>query len=106
VRAPDGLALSSRNRYLTAPERAAALSLSRALAAGQAAGREGAPAVVARATAVLVDAPGVVTDYLELRSPDLGEPPSSGAARLLVAARVGSTRLIDNMAVVLGADQE
>jgi pantoate--beta-alanine ligase len=106
VRAPDGLALSSRNRYLNAGERAAALTLSRALTAGQAAGRDGAQAVLARASTVLDDAPQVVTDYLALRGTDLGDPPASGASRLLVAARVGSTRLIDNMAVTLGSTSE
>jgi pantoate--beta-alanine ligase len=101
VREPDGLALSSRNRYLSAAERTAAQTLSRALAAGHAAGPEGAPAVMAAARSALVAAPDVALDYLELRNPDLGDPPPSGQARLLVAAQVGSTRLIDNMAVVL-----
>jgi pantoate--beta-alanine ligase len=102
VRAGDGLALSSRNRYLGPSERHAAVTLSQALWAGRGAGQRGARAVLDSATAVLEASELVDTDYLELRSPDLGDPPASGAARLLVAARVGSTRLIDNMAVTLG----
>jgi pantoate--beta-alanine ligase len=102
VREPDGLALSSRNAYLGAGERKAALALSRALAAGARAAAGGCDEVVAAARAVLDPADGVDTDYLELRAPDLGPAPVRGEARLLVAARVGTTRLIDNTAVVLG----
>ncbi len=101
VRALDGLALSSRNRYLSDRERAAAVTLSRALVAGQEAGRRGSQAVLETAAAVLQEVPEVETDYLELRDPDLGRMPASGAARLLVAARVGTTRLIDNVGVTL-----
>jgi pantoate--beta-alanine ligase len=101
VREPDGLALSSRNRYLSAGERTAAQTLSRVLAAGRAAGPQGAPAVIAAARSALGAVPDVALDYLELRNPDLGDPPQTGRARLLIAAQVGSTRLIDNVAVVL-----
>ncbi|MFL6130121.1 MAG: pantoate--beta-alanine ligase [Mycobacteriales bacterium] len=101
VREPDGLALSSRNRYLSAAERARALSLSRALRAGAAAAPAGAGAVLAAATAELAD-PGLGVDYLALRGTDLGAAPDTGPARLLVAARVGGTRLIDNAPIVLG----
>jgi pantoate--beta-alanine ligase len=95
VREPDGLAMSSRNRYLSPAERRSALALSRAL-------REGAThtdpgAVVAAATKILGEEPGVRVDYLELTGPDLGPVPEQGPARLLVAARVGATRLIDNV---------
>jgi pantoate--beta-alanine ligase len=96
VREADGLALSSRNRYLSTQERELALGLSRALRAG-AAERE-ADAVLAAAWPELS---GVEVDYLELRDPLLGPPPAQGPARLLVAARVGSTRLIDNVELEL-----
>lgn len=101
VREPDGLALSSRNVYLAAEERKQATALSRALFAGQDASGGGASAVLDAATAVLAAEPEVAVDYLELRGADLGPVPEQGAARLLVAARVGPTRLIDNVAVTL-----
>ncbi len=106
VREPDGLALSSRNRYLSGEQRAAATALSRALAAGSAAGIGGGEAVLAAARAVLDAEPGVDPDYLHLCAADLGPAPAGGPARLLVAARVGSTRLIDNVAVHLGSGRE
>ncbi len=105
VREHDGLALSSRNRYLDDDERRAALALSRALRGRcRSAGPEGAEAVLAAARAVLdePEAESVDVDYLELTAPDLGPVPDSGEARLLVAARVGTTRLIDNTALTLG----
>jgi pantoate--beta-alanine ligase len=101
VREPDGLALSSRNVYLSADERRHALALSAALFAGRAEAAGGADAVLTAARAVLTAEPGVSVDYLELRGADLGEVPDHGAARLLVAARVGPTRLIDNVGLVL-----
>jgi pantoate--beta-alanine ligase len=96
VREDDGLALSSRNRYLSPEQRSTAAALPRALRAGAAAGPRGAGAVLAAAREVLAGAPELVPDYLELTDPDLGPAPGSGPARLLVAARAGSTRLIDN----------
>ena len=102
VREADGLALSSRNAYLDPGERTQALTLSAALRAGAAAARGGAAAVRAAAQQVLDEEPAVEVDYLTLTAPDLADPPPYGEARLLVAARVGSTRLIDNVAVVLG----
>jgi len=103
VREDDGLALSSRNRYLSPEQRATAAALSAALRAGAAAGPRGGAAVLAAARAVLADAPGLLQDYLELTDPELGPAPTAGPARLLVAARAGSTRLIDNTAVTLGS---
>jgi pantoate--beta-alanine ligase len=101
VREPDGLALSSRNVYLGPDERRRALALSRALFAGQASAGDGAVAVITMATGVLAAEPAIAVDYLELRGADLGAVPEHGPARLLVAARVGATRLIDNVAVAL-----
>jgi pantoate--beta-alanine ligase len=99
VRESDGLALSSRNRYLSAEERHSALALSRALREGAA---QGDPeAILAAAGKILADEPGVRVDYLELTGPRLDEVPDEGPARLLVAARVGATRLIDNVPIVL-----
>ena len=97
VREPDGLALSSRNRYLDADQRRTALALSRALRAAQDRAAYGVPAARWAAMAVLDVEPGLELDYLALTSPDLGEPPETGPGRILVAARVGTTRLIDNM---------
>jgi pantoate--beta-alanine ligase len=101
VREADGLALSSRNRYLSDDERRSALALARSLRCGADAAPRGPGAVLACAEEVLGAAPGVAVDYLVLTDPQLGPAPQHGAARLLVAARVGSTRLLDNVAVVL-----
>ncbi|MEV4352078.1 pantoate--beta-alanine ligase [Actinoplanes sp. NPDC049596] len=99
VREPDGLAMSSRNRYLSADERRAALALSRALREGAA--HADAGSALAAATKILEDEPAVRVDYLSLTGADLGPAPAEGPARLLVAARVGTTRLIDNMPLTL-----
>jgi pantoate--beta-alanine ligase len=108
VRDPDGLALSSRNAYLSPEERERALGLSRALKAAEetvAGGRTDAADVLAAARAELEQA-GVEPEYLELRSAsDLSEVDRvNGATLLAVAARVGNARLIDN--AVLGDTQE
>jgi pantoate--beta-alanine ligase len=99
VREPDGLALSSRNAYLSSEQRPAAATLHRALAAGAGVSARGPAAVLAAAQEVLDAEPALAIDYLALRAADLGPVPASGAARLLVAARLGTTRLIDNVAV-------
>lgn len=108
VREEDGLAMSSRNAYLSADERERALALSRALRAGTAAAGSGPAGVINAARQVLDEADGVVVDYLALVDPvtvDAVPDDYSGHALLLVAARVGSTRLIDNQAVEVSPDQ-
>jgi pantoate--beta-alanine ligase len=104
VRDPDGLALSSRNAYLSPEEREQATALSRALRAGAAAAADGSEAVLAAAQSV-IDAVPIDLDYLTLASPDLGEPVPGEGARLLIAARVGKPRLIDNVGLTLGGAQ-
>jgi pantoate--beta-alanine ligase len=107
IRDPDGLALSSRNAYLSPEERERALGLSRALRAAQeavASGTRDAAAVVAAARDEL-DRAGVEPDYLQLRSANDLSPVErvNGSTLLAVAARVGRARLIDN--AILGGDQ-
>ena len=105
VRESDGLAMSSRNMYLTDSDREVALSLSRALKAGAAAATEGPSAVRRAARAVLVAEPLVLVDYLVLVHPTtLKDVPEwyRGEALLAVAGKVGTTRLIDNLPVLVG----
>ncbi|HEU5355747.1 MAG TPA: pantoate--beta-alanine ligase [Actinocrinis sp.] len=106
VREPDGLALSSRNRYLSAPERQTALALSRALAEG--ATQPTVTAVLAAARRVLDEAahadPPLSLDYLALVDPgnfQEARDDYTGNAILAVAARVGATRLIDNVPLTI-----
>jgi pantoate--beta-alanine ligase len=100
-REPDGLALSSRNRYLSGAERQAATTLSRALFAAQGRAEYGVPAARWAAMAVIKAEPAVELDYLAITSPDLGDP-HPGEGRILIAARVGTTRLIDNVSLNIG----
>nr|WP_205706707.1 pantoate--beta-alanine ligase [Kineococcus vitellinus] len=105
VREPDGLAMSSRNRYLTPFDREVALVLPRALAAGAAAAAEGPSAVRRAARDVLRAEPAARVDYLALVDPhDLADVPEHhrGEALLALAARVGPTRLIDNVPLLVG----
>lgn len=102
VREADGLAMSSRNRYLAGEDRDHARALSRALFAARDAAAAGADSALSAARAELRRTPAVEVDYLALTGTDLGPAPECGEARMLVAARVGGTRLIDNVAVFLG----
>lgn len=106
VREADGLAMSSRNRYLSAQQRALATTLSAALTAGAHAAPGGIDAIVSTAASVLAAVPEIEVDYLALRSRSLGEPPAKGDGRLLVAARLGQARLIDNVGVAIGLTPE
>lgn len=103
VREPDGLARSSRNRYLDPAQRSAALALSRALRAGEVAAPRGRAAVLATVRRALTADPLVVPDRIDLVDPETLEDATTGPARLLLAAKLGATRLIDNAAVVLPA---
>ncbi len=102
----DGLAMSSRNRYLAAEQGDVALTLSRALAAGSQAAPKGPEAVLAAARAVLAAQPGLTLDRLDLVDPLTLAGATHGPARLLVAAILpgpsGPIRLIDNIALSLG----
>ncbi|MDT0200605.1 pantoate--beta-alanine ligase [Nocardioides sp. AE5] len=102
VREDDGLAMSSRNRYLSGTERDQAVALSRTLLRARENASYGADSALAAARAELRASPGVDLDYLVITAPDLGPAPAEGEARILIAARVGTTRLIDNMPLHLG----
>lgn len=102
VREADGLAMSSRNRYLDPAQREAAVSLSAALTAGAHAAADGPRAALDAARSVLDATPGLVVDYLELRDVELGPLRDNGSGRLLVAARLGGTRLLDNVSIQIG----
>jgi len=101
VRDPDGLAISSRNRFLSRPGRQAALALPRALRAGAAAATSGDAAAVIAAARAELDRVDLVPDYVALADPGSFRPAATGPAVLAVAARVGETRLIDNVRVEL-----
>ena len=103
VREADGLAMSSRNAYLSASERAVAPTLHRVLAdCAEEIARGAEPAAVIRRGRATIEQAGFVLDYLDARNADTLRPIASapeGPLRLLVAARLGRTRLIDNVAV-------
>ncbi len=103
VRESDGLAMSSRNRYLDAAQREQAGALSAALLAGMYAASTGVSGALDAARAVLDEVPALEVDYLEVRDPMLAPAPAEGAGRMLVAARLGRTRLLDNIAIDIGA---
>lgn len=105
VREPDGLAMSSRNRYLDERERVASRTLSRVLEAAASAADRGLDAVVAASQSVIMGEPLVQLDYFAVVDPATFRPVDDdyrGRARALIAARVGSTRLIDNALLRLG----
>jgi pantoate--beta-alanine ligase len=111
VREPDGLAMSSRNAYLSAEERAAAPVVHRALQAGVAAigrGVRDPAAVRAEMAALLAAEPLAQLDYAEVVDAATFEVPDPlrGTLRLLVAARFGGARLIDNVGATVGATAE
>jgi pantoate--beta-alanine ligase len=104
VRDDDGLALSSRNAYLTAAQRAIAPALHQALQAGQhaATGTTSAAAVRAAMVALVGEHPEIALDYAEVADPEdlTALTTVEGDARLLIAARLGRTRLIDNVSLL------
>ncbi len=107
-READGLAMSSRNRFLTPEQRASAGVLSEALQEASRAASAGADpqGSLRAAEALLASATGVEVDYLTITDPGLGALPAQITAgtsgRVLIAAKVGSTRLIDNMPIAFG----
>ena len=105
VREQDGLALSSRNRYLSVQQRTEALALWRTLEAVASAASQGPDAALAAGREVLAAHPSAVADYLALVDPIDFAPIAAdyrGEATALIAARVGTTRLIDNLPLTLG----
>ncbi|MFA7324009.1 MAG: pantoate--beta-alanine ligase [Candidatus Nanopelagicales bacterium] len=103
VREEDGLAMSSRNRFLSKGERAEAVALSRAIqVAAEVAAQDGALAGERAGRAVLAEHSEILLDYLVVTSPELGTA-VEGQGRVLVAARLGGTRLIDNVPCAIGA---
>lgn len=105
AREADGLARSSRNRYLSPTQRSRAGEFAAAMTAGVQAAGQGATAdgVSAAVLQRLQQVPGLSVDYVEVRSPDLAAAPLEGAARLIAAVRIGGTRLLDNRAIDLQA---
>ncbi len=99
VREEDGLALSSRNRYLDEDDRVAAVTLSEALGAAAEAATGGVAAALEAARGRIEVQPAVKLDYLAIVEPESfreASPDHHGPALVLIAARVGTTRLIDN----------
>ncbi len=109
VREPDGLAMSSRNRFLDVNERKAALALGRALEAAESSADRGIDAVLAAAQSVISGDDLVQLDYLKVVDPATFVPVDDGyqgKATVIIAARVGNTRLIDNENIFLAGAQQ
>jgi pantoate--beta-alanine ligase len=104
VREADGLAMSSRNRYLDPVQRMHAAALSRTLRRAREDASYGLESALAAARAELRASQDIELDYLVITGTDLGVPPEQGEARILIAARIGDTRLIDNMPIHLGPE--
>jgi pantoate--beta-alanine ligase len=108
-RESDGLALSSRNSYLDDEQRREAVVLNRTLRAAQNAAKYGVDAALSAARAELRASTAVDLDYLAITTPELEDLPNQvdlppgTEARILIAARVGTTRLIDNLPLVIGS---
>lgn len=114
-RDPDGLAMSSRNQYLTAEDRTHALGLSKALREAKLVVEDAGetdPAVIERAMRMVMQAHHITVDYAVVRHPktlaplDAVEPALTGGVAALVAGRIGSVRLIDNMMLAVGPRQD
>jgi pantoate--beta-alanine ligase len=103
VREPDGLALSSRNQYLSADERVVAPTIHHALLAMRESAQAGTPRASVEAQArALLEGAGFAVDYAVVRDRQLAEPGDGRGDRVaLVAARLGATRLIDNLEFTL-----
>ncbi|MEI6229880.1 MAG: pantoate--beta-alanine ligase [Actinomycetes bacterium] len=104
VREPDGLAMSSRNRYLDSADRGQAELVPRAISAGSAVAQRGGSSddVIAEVQRFF-DPHLIEVDYVVVTDPELGPAPVAGEGRLVVAVRVGSVRLLDNSPIQLGA---
>ena len=102
VREADGVARSSRNRYLSSEERVIATTIPHALETVAASLADGVDVAVAAGREVVAATAGIALDYLEVTDPELGPAPEAGPARVLIAVRIGSTRLIDNIPCRIG----
>lgn len=102
VREEDGLARSTRNRYLTPEDRSIATTLPHALDTVAATLHAGVEPALAAGREVVAATAGIALEYLEVVDPELGPAPDDGPARALIAARIGTTRLIDNVPCWVG----